>query len=284
MHYNQNDKPLFFGTLIKLRWRDIVIKSKYTIGQEHKNLILFLLISFLLPFVAVVLQAIVSNGFICFVLYGIQAAAPTISAIIVLCLGKKVKTYFAEMFCKEHLRMAVILPPILASTTMISAKMIFCALFGRSFTFGSISITQFVIILWALWAEEIGWRGYLEPLLNELGVHKWIAPCIVGIIWCLWHYHFFLQNGIEVPILLFFISCIIESYIYSFLMNITDNNIVSAMIYHFTWNLLIHIVALNPDQNNGSIFPYIILVILETLVLLIFWSVKKGLFFEGEAK
>lgn len=136
MHYNQNDKPLFFGTLIKLRWRDIVIKSKYTIGQEHKNLILFLLISFLLPFVAVVLQAILSNGFICFVLYGIQAAAPTISAIIVLCLGKKAKTYFAEMFCKEHLRMAVILPPILASTTMISAKMIFCALFGRSFTFG----------------------------------------------------------------------------------------------------------------------------------------------------
>ena len=73
-----------------------------------------------------------------------------------------------------------------------------------------------------------------------------------------------------------FISCIIESYIYSCLMNITGNNIVSAMIYHFAWNLLIHIVALNPDHNNGSIFPYIILVILETLVLFIFWSVRKA--------
>lgn len=233
-----------------------------------------MLISFLLPFVAIVLQAIVSNAFIDFVLYGIQAAAPTISALTVLCLTKKVKTYFAEMFCKEHLRMAVILPLILVGTTMISAKIIFCILFGRSFIFERISITQFIIILWALWAEEIGWRGYLEPLLKELGVRKWIAPCIVGTIWCLWHYHFFLQNRIEVPILLFFISCIIESYIYSFLMNITGNNIVSAMIYHFAWNLLIHIAALNPDQNNGSIFPYIILVILETLVLLIFWSVR----------
>lgn len=38
---------------------------------------------------------------------------------------------------------------------------------------------------------------------------------------------------------------------------------------------MIHILALNPDQNNGSIFPYIILVILETLVLLIFCSVRK---------
>lgn len=172
--------------------------------------------------------------------------------------------------------MAVILPLILASTTMILAKLIFCVLSGRRFTFGSISITQFIIILWALWAEEIGWRGYLEPLLKELGVHKWVVPCIVGVIWCLWHYHFFLQNGIEVPILLFFVSCIIESYIYSFLMNITDNNIVSAMIYHFTWNLLIHITALNPGHNNGSVFPYIILVILETLTLLIFWSVRKA--------
>lgn len=59
-------------------------------------------------------------------------------------------------------------------------------------------------------------------------------------------------------------------------MNISGNNIVSAMTYHFAWNLLIHIVALNPDQNNGSIFPYIILVILETLVLLIFCSVRKA--------
>lgn len=258
-----------------LRWRDTVINSKNTIKQEYKNLILFLLISFLLPFVAIVLQAIVSNGLIRFVLYGVQAAAPTISAITVLCLDKKVKTYFMGMFSKEHLRIAVILPIIIASTTMILAKMIFCTLSGRSFTFGSISITQFIIILWALWAEEIGWRGYLEPLLKELGVHKWVAPCIVGIIWCLWHYHFFLQNDMEVPILLFFISCVIESYIYSFLINIT-NNIVSAMIYHFAWNLLIHIAALNPDNNNGSILPYIILVILETLVLLILGSVRKA--------
>lgn len=259
-----------------LRWRDIVINSKNMIKQEYKNLIIFLLISFLLPFVSIVLQGMVSNRFICFVLYGTQAAAPTISAIIVLCLDKKAKTYFTGMFSKAHLRMAVILPLILTSTTMLLAKIIFCTLSGISFTFESISITQFIIILWALWAEEIGWRGYLEPLLKELGVHKWIVPCIVGIIWCLWHYHFFLQNGMEVPILLFFSSCIIESYIYSFLMNITNNNIVSAMIYHFAWNLLIHIVALNPSDNNGSIFPYTILVILETLVLFIFGSVRKA--------
>lgn len=218
----------------------------------------------------------ISNDFICFFLYGIQAAAPTISAIVVLWLNQKVKTYFSEMFQKGHFRIAIILPIIIAFTTMVLAKLIYCALFGIKFMLGSISATQFIIILWAFGAEEIGWRGYLEPLLKMYGVHKWIVPCIVGMIWCLWHYHFFLQNSIEVPIPLFFISCIIESYIYSFLMSVTSNNIVSAMTYHFMWNLLIHVVAVNPADNYGSIVPYAILVILETLTLPAFLSAKKA--------
>lgn len=230
----------------------------------------------MLPFAAVVLQAIISNDVVCLIIYGIQAAAPTIAAVIVIYFNKKMKTYFTQMFCKKHLGMAIMLPFLIACTTMFLAKAVFCILFGRSFVLGSISITQFIVILWALWAEEIGWRGYLAPLLKRCGVHKRIVPCIVGTIWCLWHYHFFLQKGIEVPIMLFYISCIIESYIYSFLMSVTGNNIVSAMTYHFAWNLLMHMVALKPVENNGSIFPYIILVILETLVLLISWSLRKA--------
>ena len=128
---------------------------------------------------------------ICLILYGIQAAAPTISAIIVLCLDKKVKSCFAQMFRKEHLKMAIILPFIIAGMTMILAKIIFCALSGKAFMLGNISSVQFVIILWALLAEEIGWRGYLEPWLEAYGLHRRIVPCIVGAVWCLWHYHFF---------------------------------------------------------------------------------------------
>lgn len=266
---------------IKLREEKIRMEAQRKVQevrkQEYKNLISFLIISFSLPFAAIVAQTIISNACICFVLYGIQAAAPTISAIVVLCWNKKAKISLSQMFSKEHLRMAVFLPFMIACTTMFLAKIIFCALFGRSFILGSISVTQFIIILWALWAEEIGWRGYLEPLLKSCGVDKRMVPCMVGVIWCLWHYHFFLQNGIEVPIFLFFISCIIESYIYSFLMNVTCDNIVSAMAYHFAWNLLIHIAALNPSDNNGSIFPYLILVILEILALPVLGAYGGGI-------
>ena len=85
----------------------------------------------------------------------------------------------------------------------------------------------------------------------------------------------FLRCGEQI-ILLFFISCIIESYIYSFLMNVTCDNIISAVTYHFAWNLLIHIAALNPVNNDRSIFPYLILVILETLALPVLRGSYRG--------
>lgn len=243
--------------------------------KHTKKLILFLLISFLLPLVSLVSQTLIPNNSVRFVLYGIQAASPTISAIVVLCLNKEVRTRFKQIFRKERLRTAVILPITIACVTMFPAKLIYCVLSGMDFMPGNISAAQFIIILWAFVAEEIGWRGYLEPLLKTYNIPEWIVPGIVGMIWCLWHYHFFLQGGIEIPIPLFFISCIIESYIYSFVMSAADDNMVSAMTYHFMWNLLIHLAAINPVDNNGSIFPYIILVVLEAIVLFVFLVIKR---------
>ncbi len=60
--------------------------------KQAKNLTLFLLITFLLPFISIVAQTTISNNFIRFILYGIQAASPTISVIAILYL-KKEKTF-----------------------------------------------------------------------------------------------------------------------------------------------------------------------------------------------
>lgn len=243
--------------------------------KDYKNLISFLLIAFLLPFICVFAQKIIGNNSVSFVLFGIQAAAPTLSAIVTLLFNKKGNKFLKTMFGKEYLQRAILLPLIVASATMFLAKLIFCVLFKADLGLKSISVVQLVMIIWALFAEEIGWRGYLEPLLIKIGINKRIVPGIVGMIWCLWHYHYFIQGSIQVPVLLFFISCIIESYIYSFLMCTTRNNIVSAMTYHFGWNLFIHIVAINPADNSGNIFPYFIMVILETFVVFIFWSIRE---------
>lgn len=251
-------------------------------NKTYREMGLFLFIAFLLPLISVMIQSMASGALVRFAFYGVQAASPSIAAVIVLVINKRCKKTFGKMFHSRHLVMAVFLPIIISCSTMFLAKLIYCLLSKTDFTLGSISFTQFIVISWALIAEETGWRGYLEPLLEKQDISKRIVPFIVGTVWCLWHYHYFWLNGMQVPVLLFLFSCIIESYIYSFLMNYTNNNLISAMTYHFSWNLSIHIFAVNPVENNGSIIPYLILAILEVFVLLIFSFHEKKYFPAGQ--
>ncbi|MDE6969560.1 MAG: hypothetical protein K2P69_07330, partial [Eubacterium sp.] len=78
--------------------------------KNDVNLILFLLIAFLLPLVSVAAQTMIPSASIRLILFGIQAAAPTISAVLLLCFRKELKTRLAPMFHWNRLHMAVILP------------------------------------------------------------------------------------------------------------------------------------------------------------------------------
>ncbi len=236
-------------------------------GKNIRNLILFLLIAFLIPLLMVLLQEQISDEMVGFILLGIRAAAPTLAAVVVLLISRELRAAFSRMFRKEHLGRALLIPVFLVVMTMLPVKLICSSMAGGSLSLGQISVTQFTIILWALVAEEIGWRGYLEPLLDRMGVHRFVAPGIVGVIWALWHYHYFWKGQIDVPILLFLIGCIVESYLYSFLMRSTEGNVVSAMLYHFLWNLGIHVMALNPADNNGNTLPYTLLIGLEAIAV-----------------
>ena len=230
-------------------------------------MVLFLLIAFLLPLLSLALQAVIPISFIRFLLYGIEAASPSIAALALLLKCGTLRQFCREMFHRDKLALAVLLPIAAAGLPMLAAKLVFCAFCHTGFSLGSISPEQFTIIAWALVAEELGWRGYLEPALKEKGLDRRVVPLLVGTVWGLWHYHYFLTGGVQVPIALFFISCIIESYLYSFFMDCTGRNLVSVMIYHFAWNFFVHFFAVNPAGNQGSLWPYLILILLEGALL-----------------
>lgn len=252
--------------------------KKPKMNKPSKNVVLFIIIAFLLPLMIVATQSRDLNNAIGFVLYGIQAAAPSIAAIVVFAANKDLRASFSRLFHKDYLTRAIFLPAVIVCVVMIAAKLLSSLIIGEHNSFfGAVSCKQWIIILWAFVAEELGWRGYLEPELNKLGVNKQLIPGMVGLIWCLWHYHYFMQNNIEIPIALFLIGCIIESYIYSFLMKFTKNNLISAMTFHFAYNLMIHVAAINPSDNNGCLIPYVTMMIIEAVVLfvLILWDVKR---------
>ncbi len=246
------------------------------VNKEYRYVSLFLFIALMLPLISVVVQSMSTNALLNFVLYGIEAASPTIAAIIVLSISRTYKDFWVKYFHSKHLLMAVFIPAIIVCLTMFLAKLIFCLIVITDFTVGSVSGIQFIIILWALIAEEIGWRGYLLSFLYEHMKMPCLVPAIVGVIWCLWHYHYFMLGEMDVPVVIFSLSCIVESYIYAYLLDLTDNNLISAMIYHFAWNLFIHVFAINPNDNKGNPLPYVILVVLEMVIgLLLSLAVKK---------
>lgn len=236
-------------------------------GKQYRSIGLFLLIAFVLP-LAAAMQLRTDNALLRFVFFGIEAASPSIAAAAMLMRGGRYRDFGREMFHKKHLRMAIFLPTAVAMLTMFGAKLLFCAISGNEFALGRISGGQFIVIAWAFVAEELGWRGYLEPSLTRV---DWrLVPAIVGVVWCLWHYHYFWLGRIQIPVFLFLTGCVVESYVYSILMDWTQSNLLSAMTYHFAWNLSIHLFAINPSENCGSLLPYRIMLMIEITVLFLF--------------
>lgn len=243
--------------------------------MQYKNVIIFFCIAFFLPFISVYLQTLTKSPIMKFILYGIEAAAPSIATIIIIVKNRIFKSFFIENFKTKTIIRAILLPVVIAFMTMFLSKIIACFLLKERFVLYNIPITQAIIILWAFVAEELGWRGYLQPLLDKQMKQSHLVPFVVGIIWCIWHYHYFLFGDMQVPFVWFFIGCIVESYIYSYLLALSNNNLLSAMIYHFTYNLFIHVFAINPIDNSGNSMPYIILVVFETLLIFGIFAVVK---------
>ena len=126
--------------------------------------------------------------------------------------------------------------------------------------------------MWALVAEELGWRGYLQEKI-EAHVGDVLTPLIVGIIWTVWHFHFFISGSMEVPLHSFAYGCIAESYGYFVITKISKGNIVPASLWHFSGNLFTNIYRLNPNWNEGRMEPYMIVntVYLFNFIIFVVW-------------
>jgi membrane protease YdiL (CAAX protease family) len=80
--------------------------------------------------------------------------------------------------------------------------------------------------------EEIGWRGYLLPSLNRK-TSPFISSIIVGFLWGFWHLNY---AGDVVFWLLFIVTTIELSILFTFLLYRTNGNLLPAIIFHAFFN------------------------------------------------
>lgn len=244
-------------------------------NKNSKSIKIFLILSFTLPLISLILIKFISffqNGIPYFILYGFETMTPSISALLVIEIlyGKKETVSFLKKSYVENIKVKYILLAFLFPLIIGLFTYIFCVIFiDFSILDINVDIKKFIVLLWALVAEELGWRGFLQENLNKR-LDKKVIPFIIGIIWSLWHYHFFLLGTISAPIILFTFSCIIDSYIYYWLTNKSEQNIISASIFHFMGNLLFSILLIYPNYHNGNILPYLFYIISSFIIMICF--------------
>jgi membrane protease YdiL (CAAX protease family) len=98
--------------------------------------------------------------------------------------------------------------------------------------FSTLITSLFGLIIGSI-GEEIGWRNFLQPLL-EYKYSKFVSSLIVGLIWGVWHIIHY-KNGIifMAGYILFTVSV---SIIFVYLLKGTQNNLIVSAIFHTAIN------------------------------------------------
>lgn len=244
--------------------------AKGLMKYSFREIFVYVLLSFLLPFVCLLLikhTPLGQSSIAYFLIFGVEAASPSIAAVITLLLfyqKSDVKAFFSSNFSPKLKIYSVIICVVLAFAILFTAKYISCLLLKSPFELAELTVTQLLIIGWAFIAEELGWRGFLTKALAA-SFPQVFVPFLVGLIWGLWHYHFFILGTIDVAIPLFFAGCIADSYLYAALLTISKGNLLAAMIYHTASNLYINLFLVNPNVNHWNALPYALYVIISAL-------------------
>jgi uncharacterized protein len=104
-----------------------------------------------------------------------------------------------------------------------------------------------LIIPWMLFevitnGEEMGWRGYVLPRLQDKH-SALLSSLIIGVIWSIWHLLKFLGTGTSGgrSFAWFTIFCLAAAVLYTWLYNNTRGSLLLVTVFHAT-------------QNTGGIF------------------------------
>lgn len=146
---------------------------------------------------------------------------------------------------------------------------IYLLIYGKEVIIGNMALTfiqmpltlllYLAIFFVTAMGEEIGWRGYLVPKLNDLfGFNK--GAFIGGVIWAIWHlpavvggYTSDLPVWFEVPA--YSLQCIAMSYIMYYL-SMKSNSVWPGIMLHFVHNFVCQLL-LN-QSIGGEMRPYLV--------------------------
>lgn len=174
-----------------------------------------------------------SGLFITFLIIGLLAGLSPVYASAILFYRQKRISKFTSF-----LKLIAETPNTIK--TVVLTLLFFIGLFLINFSFESLigNPSYYYLLLFPLMIlgggmEEVGWRGYLQPLLERKFAFT-LTSLIIGIIWGLWHLPlWFIQtaNQSNMNYLSFVVYCIAFSFIIGLLYRITKSTFACVLLH-----------------------------------------------------
>lgn len=153
-------------------------------------------------------------------------------------LGKNIHWYLLSFLAIPALMLVALLVDVVFSLASVSG-----------FSLGKFLQTFLtalpIFFIFAIF-EEVGWRGYLSPKLASLGLNRFIAAALVGVVWASWHLPYireltWLNNtgNLEKFIPRFYLVCFVLSILFGEIRN-ASASVWSAVLIHAVMNAFGH--------------------------------------------
>ncbi len=176
--------------------------------------------------------------------------SPAISALVVTALanggvGVKdlLKRYFLWKFhIQWYLLAFLLLPAIFLLAALISFNFNLQSLWTNSPWY--FIAASFIFLMFINSGEEIGWRGFALPRMQELFENPLPVSILLGVIWGAWHLPEYFVPGPNIPLIPFLFLIAGLSIIYMILFNNTRGSLLSAVILHASTDIMPRIMQI----------------------------------------
>lgn len=122
-----------------------------------------------------------------------------------------------------------------------------------------------VVWLFGATAEEVGWRGVLQPAL-ETRLPRWGAGALTGLLWSVWHLPVITLGAVIAAV--FIASTTVLSVLMAYLGNGSPaQRVIITSLVHWLVNLAILIVA-GVRTDLGELTPELVAISITTAVIL----------------